>query len=99
MQIVKCELLKNSVSGDIKAIYARLQKRQEKEEGRKWRFSKHSSAVAASYNLKKMFPSQVSKQGLGHGNYKAVESNAERRKGIAAEASSMAGELYIQHAH
>ena len=99
MQIVKCELLKNSVSGDIKAIYARLQKRQEKEEGRKWRFSKHSSAVAASYNLKKMFPSQVSKQGLGNGNYKAVESNAERRKGIAAEASSMAGELYIQHAH
>ena len=98
MQIVKCELLKNSVSDDIKTIYARLQERQMKE-GRKWRFSRHSSAVAASYNLKQMFPSQSSKQGLGNGNYKAVQSKAERRKGISAEASSLAGELHIQHAH
>lgn len=98
MQIVKCELLKNSVSGDICKLYAARETRHAKA-GRMWRYTEHSKVVVSSYNLKKLFPGQVSRQGLGNGNYKAVETAAERRKGISAEASSIAGEKYVKHAH
>ena len=46
-------------------------------------------ALVCCRSIVHMFPSQSSKQGLGNGNYKA-----ERRKGISAEASSLAGELH-----
>ena len=98
MQIVKCELLKNSVSDDIRKLYAARETRYAKP-GRIWRFTQHSTMIASSYNLKKLFPGQVSRQGLGNGNYKAVETAAERRKGISAEASAIASEKYIKHAH
>lgn len=98
MQIVKCELLKNSVSDDIRELYVARERRYAKHD-RIWRYTRYASGITSSYNLKKIFPGQTSKQGLGNGNYAAVESAAERRKGISAEAAAIASERYVQHAH
>ena len=98
MQLVKCCLLQNSVSEDIRALYEAKMKK-EAPQGKRWKSTKHATMVAASYNLKKMFPSQHSKQGLGFGNYKAVETLAERRKGMSNEATLISGEKYLQHTH
>jgi hypothetical protein len=62
MQVVKCELLKNSLSEDIRELYASLEKRYAEETGRRWRYTFHATMITSSYNLKALFPGQVSKR-------------------------------------
>jgi hypothetical protein len=98
MQLIKCQLLKNSVSTETRKIFEAKVERESKP-GRMWRNTKFETKVESEVNLKCLFPTQPTRQGLGAGNFNANPSKPEKRKLISATATSFAEELRLVHSH
>ena len=79
MQLIKCSLLKSSVSGDVRRIYEHDAKRTSGMHGQ-WRPSQALPLLEAAVELHLQFPGQENRQGLGSGNFNPNPSTAERRK-------------------
>jgi hypothetical protein len=98
MQIVKCDLLANSVDPNIRALFETRVKR-EATQTRIWSATKlHSMAVAES-DLKQKYPANPGRQGLGLTRNTANLNPSEKRKLVTQLALSFAEEKRIAHAH
>lgn len=98
MQIVKCQILKNSVCADIRAVYQAKVDR-ESNPGRKWRYTRADTIAQAAADLHVMFPRQNGRQGLGHGNFEAKLGPAGRRKLTSMIALQMKEEKRVSKSH
>ena len=78
MQLVKCELLKNSVDESVRLLYSNRERLNFKLT-RVWKVTNLSKIVNAEVNLNLQFPSQCSRAGLGFGNFNPKPSFEERR--------------------
>ena len=91
MQLIKCDLLQNSVDDSIQTLY----KHQEKfklnsiDQGfANWRAPNVSKVINSEVTLNLCFPGQSNKLGLGFGNFNPNPSPEERRKMITNKAQS-----------
>ena len=81
MQLVKCDLLKNSGSDDVRLLF-QAKANKEGKEGRMWRASRLHTEREIEAKFKLKFPSQSSRLGLGNGAFKAKPTNLDTREEI-----------------
>ena len=98
MQIIKAQLLQSSVDEDVRKMWKAKEER-EAPMVRRLKASRLNKQVTGQVTLNTLFPIQTSRQGLGHGNFKAVHTPAEKRSLAAATVKSLADEKYVRHAH
>ena len=98
MQIVKGQLLQASVDENVRAMWKSKESR-EASMGRLLKVSKLNRQMQSQVELNLLFPSQTSRQGLGHGNFKASHTSREKRQLVSAVTKSIADEKLVQHAH
>lgn len=99
MQLVRCQILRNSICEDIRSIFEARAARQSGESGFRWRATRLNSNMEA-YALHRMrFPGQCDRKGLGHGRYKPALSFscADKRKIIASVSMQIAEEKRVAH--
>ena len=96
MQVVNCQLLKDSADEDIVALFAEKTKK-EGEFVRVWRSSQLSAQADAEVKLVRRFPSQQGRRGLGAGNFVAEPSPALRRKLVSQVVRSFEEEKAMSH--
>ena len=97
-QLVKTQLLKYSVDGDVRKVW---QAKEDKEAKMKRHFkaSQLGRVAEAQVKLDLQYPSQNGRQGLGHGNYKVDRTKAEVRKLVSTTAHAFAEQQRMAHAH
>ena len=96
MQLVKCELLKNSVDESVKKIY-KAREKINSNFTRAWKATNVAKTASAEVELDLKFPTQATQQGLGFGNFHPQPSISEKRKLISAKASSFREHARIIH--
>lgn len=97
MQIVKCELLRNSTDPSIRNLYETREALDAKLT-RVWKASKALTVANAEVELDLKFPSQVGQAGLGFGNFDPCPSPSRRRKLVTAKAKSFIEDAQVVHA-
>ena len=85
MQLIKCELLENSIDPSVRKLYFSRASQNSKLK-RVWRATKVSSVINAEVSLDIKFPTQSSKQGIGFGNFNPNPSVAEKIKLVTLKA-------------
>ena len=78
MQLIKCELLKNSIDESVRKIYKAREEINSKFT-RVWRASNIAKTASAEVELDLKFPTQSTQQGLGFGNFNPHPSVSEKR--------------------
>ena len=68
MQLIKCELLKNSIDESVRKIYKTREEINSKSTI-VWRASNIAKTASAEVELDLKFPTQSTQQGLGFGNF------------------------------
>ena len=96
MQVVNCQLLKDSVDESIVTLFAE-KTRYEGQLKRVWRATKLCTKADAEVLLVRRFPSQQGRQGLGAGNFVAEPSPALRRKLVSQVVRSFEEEKAMSH--
>ena len=96
MQIVRCDLLSNSVDKSVQAIY---QAKEAREAGFSQRrcASKSYTEAKSQTRLNLMFPGQSGRQGLGAGNFNPNPDRKELRKLISSTGLQIIVEKRMQH--
>lgn len=97
MQLVKCELLKNSTDLSIVKLYKNKETVNSKL-SRVWRASNLAQIANAEVNLELQFPNQINRAGLGFGNFNPNPSAVMRRRLVTRKARSFNEEARIAHA-
>ena len=77
MQLIKCELLENSIDPSVRKLYFSRASQNSKLK-RVWRATKVSSVINAEVSLDIKFPTQSSTQGIGFGNFNPNLSVTEK---------------------
>ena len=98
MQIIKYELLKNSVDPTVVELY-KFREKHNNNLTKIWKATKALSIANAEVDLALMFPTQSTKQGLGLGKFNAKPSQSERRKLVTSKAHEIAQESLMTHTH
>ena len=98
MQLVKAQLLQFSVDANVRSTWKAKEEREARM-SRRLKISKLNRQVTAQVDLDTLFPTQASREGLGHGNFKASHSAAEKRELATSTLKSLAAEKLVQHAH
>ena len=96
MQLVKCELLRNSTDSDIRELYRSLSVRNAKLT-RVWKATKLLSKVDAEVDLNLKFPVQNNNLGIGFGNFNPNPSILQRRKLVTSKALSFSEQKRVAH--
>ena len=96
MQLIKCELLKNSIDESVRKIYKAREEINSKFT-RVWRASNIAKTASAEVELDLKFPTQSTQQGLGFGNFNPHPSVSEKRKLVSSKASSFREHSRIIH--
>ena len=98
MQLVKCELLRNSTDPNVQKLYETRQTRNQSVR-RVWKATNLATTVNAEVDLDLKFPAQESHKGLGFGNFNPNPSQKDRRKLVIKKAVSFFEEARIIHSH
>jgi len=98
MQLIKCQLLENSIDPDVRSLFKAKSEREEKL-SRVWRGTQLNVTVNKEVDLQLRFPTQAGRQGLGAGNYNPNPSAQEKRKLSSTTARKLMEEKYIIHTH
>ena len=98
MQLSKYSLLKSSVDNDVVKIYE-AKARKESTFVRVRKSTQFHTSMDAQAHLDLLFPTQISRQGLGNRNFNANPSKKERRNLTALAAKRALDEAHIVHAH
>ena len=85
---MKCELLRTSKDPSIRAIYKTRETLNAKLT-RVWKATKAATIANAEVELNLKFPTQLSNQGLGHGNFNPNPSLSEKRKLVLLKQQSV----------
>ena len=96
MQLVKCELLRNSTDSDIRELYRSRSARNAKLT-RVWKATKLLSEVDAEVDLNLKFPVQNNNLGIGFGNFNPNPSILQRRKLVTSKALSFSEQKRVAH--
>ena len=96
MQIVKCDLLANSVDKFVKTIYRANEIREAAFVNRRCSTKAYTEAKAQT-KLILMFPSQSGRQGLGAGNFDPYPERQELRKLNSSTGLQIIEEKRMQH--
>ena len=96
MQLIKCDLLQNSVDDSIRTLYKHREKLNSKC-SRVWRATNVSKVINSEVTLNLCFPGQSDKLGLGFGNFNPNPSAEERRKMITNKAQSFSEQKRLNH--
>ena len=78
MQLVKCELLRNSTDPNVQKLYETRQTRNQSVK-RVWKATNLATTVNAEVDLDLKFPAQESHKGLGFGNFNPNPSQKDRK--------------------
>ena len=97
MQLVKCELLKNSLDQSIVNLFKNRERLNSKL-SRTWKASNLAKVVNAEVDLELQFPSQSTRAGLGFGNFNPTPSAVMRRRLVTNKARSFQEQSRIAHA-
>ena len=96
MQLIKCELLENSIDPSVRKLYLSRASQNSKLK-RVWRATNVSSVINAEVSLNLKFPTQSSTQGIGFGNFNPNPSAAEKRKLVTVKAKHFKESERINH--
>jgi len=96
MQLVKCELLRNSTDSDIRELYRSRSARNAKLT-RVWKATKLLSEVDAEVDLNLKFPVQNNNLGIGFENFNPNPSILQRRKLVTSKALSFSEQKRVAH--
>ena len=96
MQLIKCDLLQNSVDDSIRTLYKYREKLNSKC-SRVWRATNVSKVINSEVTLNLCFPGQSNQLGLGFGNFNPNPSAEERRKMITNKAQSFSEQKRLNH--
>ena len=97
MQLIKCQLLKTSLSSDIRDLYGARVEREKDMAG--WTPTKMSAEAERDLWWDRQCITQVGRAGLGHGTFKAVLSKAEQRKELSKKITKNEQYKMIVHDH
>ena len=81
MQLIKCELLKNSIDESVRKIYKAREEINSKFTT-VWRASNIAKTASAEVELDLKFPTQSTQQGLGFGNFNPHPCFRKAKSGI-----------------
>ena len=96
MQVVKCELLRNSQDTAIRELY-KTREALNSSLTRVWKATKVSAIVNAEVDLNIKFPSQATHQGIGFGNFNPNPTALKRRKLVTSKVKSLNDESRLAH--
>ena len=96
MQIVKCELLRNSKDLSIQELF-KTREACNARLTRVWKASNVASVAKAEVELELKFPGQENRQGLGFGKYDPNPPPATKRKLVTKKVASFAESDHIIH--
>ena len=96
MQLVKCELLRNSKDPSIRELF-KTREIKNSNLSRIWKATNVYKVATAEVDLDIKFPSQHSNQGIGFGNFMPNPTPSQKRKLITAKAASFSEEARLAH--
>jgi Reverse transcriptase (RNA-dependent DNA polymerase) len=96
MQLVKCELLRNSNDPTVRELYKTRELINDKL-SRVWKATKESAIANAEVDLNLKFPTQHNNQGLGFGNFNPNPAPSERRKLVTSKTAVFHEETRLAH--
>ena len=97
-QLVKAQLLKYSVDANVRKVW-QAKEDTEAKMTRHFKASRLGTVAEAQVKLDLQYPTQVGRQGLGHGNFKVDRTRAELRKLVSETAHAFAEQKRMAHAH
>ena len=89
MQIIKYELLRNSLDPTVVELY-KFREKQNSSLSRTWKATNALSVANTEVDRDLMFPSQNTLQGLGFGKFNPKPSQSQRRKSVTLKAHEIA---------
>ena len=96
MQLVKCELLRNSKDPSIRELF-KTRGIKNSNLSRIWKATNVYKVATAEVDLDIKFPSQHSNQGIGFGNFTPNPTPSQKRNLITAKAASFSEEARLAH--
>ena len=97
-QLVKAQLLKYSVDANVRKVW-QAKEDTEAKMTRHFKASRLGTVAEAQVKLDLQYPTQVGRQGLGHGNFKVDRTRAELRKLVSETAHAFAEQKRMAHVH
>jgi hypothetical protein len=96
MQLIKCELLQNSIDPTVKKLYF-VRADKSAKLSKVWKATNLSRVVNAEVELNLKFPAQNSNQGIGFGSFNPNPTKLEKRKLITKTACSLSEQKRIAY--
>ena len=96
LQVVKCELLRNSKDSTIRELYTARQTKNAKLT-KVWKASKIATIANTEVELNLKFPCQDNRQGIGFGNFDPHPPPDQKRNLVAAKAISFLEDARVVH--
>ena len=96
LQVVKCELLRNSKDSTIRELYTARQTKNAKLT-KVWKASKIATIANTEVELNLKFPCQDNRQGIGFGNFDPHPPPDQKRNLVATKAISFLEDARVVH--